>query len=654
MPPKLSLKRQAAQSACVCQKTDCSRTSRWRHNKRKPKTQKQKQESHPHTSSDTEEASNSDSESKGEVLHDEPCRSADARSTSPSAASYAQSDAVDQFYDHSMMDDGHSPKHDREGTGKLDSDISEHGDASSDSVWSSDLESSSTEPDDTSGSSEEDSDDLASSDSSRESGEEGPATLHLDAPSDEVGEEGHARLHLDAPSDEVVLFASSQVTVRGLAQVLGSLQASSKLSDRDMVKIVALVKAILPPGHVVQDLQQLRKLLHALLPPVQAIHACARDHCLFIGALELARECPHCRLPRYYVDKSGKSKPVKVFRYIPLDAQMELLFATPDAARSMRLDPACCANASRDDLHVTDITGSIGFKEKVFDSKFMTDIRNPIALLATDGFNPSARIRASKLSMWPFLMTFANRDRAIRNKFENILLVGIVPGHYYVDGRKKYGGPKSLNSYTEFILNEFRKLNGLMVRDASYPRNDARSNFRMSTMLLGTVSDFDGLGKLLNLVGAGGARCCPKCHIRGTWFRSVKTRVFGQSYEEKFQPRTHAEMKILGARSANLMHRKPKERYARHVTKTGISDLSPLANQPDFDCVDQCFLDLMHIIFNIVNLHTMARINGRCSLPSVPVNQMKAKSREELAKFVAHAPSCALFGLRWLLCSALF
>ena len=507
-----------------------------------------------------------------------------------------------------------------------DQDQEDTGDASLSSEWSSDVESSDTESEPFEFSC--DSDDFSSSDS---------------------GDEGHAsaRLHLDSLGEEVVLFSSSQVTVRGLAQVLASLQASSKLSDPDMVKIIAIIKAVLPPGHVVRDHQQLRKLLQGSLPPVQAIHACARDHVLFIGKHEFARECPQvgCRLPRYYVDKSGKSKPVKVFRYIPLDAQMHLLFANPETARSMRLDPACCVNASRDDLPVTDITGSLGFKEKVFDSKFMTDMRNPIALLATDGFNPTSKLRASKLSLWPFLLTFLNRERAIRNKFENVLLLGIVPGHYYVDGRKKNGGPKSLNPYIEFILDEIRKLNGVVVRDASYPSNDPRSNFRLSAMLLGTVSDFDGLGKLLNLVGAGSSRCCPKCHIRGTWFRSVKTRVFGQQQHERElpQPRTHNEMKILGARSAELKFLKPNDRYTRHVTKTGVVDLSPLATQSDFDCVDQCFLDLMHIIGNIVNLHTMARINGRRALPSVPSNQMAPKSREQLARFVVHVLVCWAF-----------
>jgi hypothetical protein len=280
------------------------------------------------------------------------------------------------------------------------------------------------------------------------------------------------------------------------------------------------------------------------------------------------------------VDANGKPKPVKVFRYIPLDAQVELLFANPEAAKTMRLDPTCWANGSGGDVPVTDITGSPGFKEKVIDSKFLTDERNPIALVATDGFNPTSKQRASKLSMWPYLMTFANRDRAIRNKFENILLVAIVPGHYYLEGKKKYGGPKSLNAYTEFILSEFRKLDGLVVRDASYPSTDPRHKFTLSTLLLGTVSDFDALGKLLNIVGAGNAQCCPKCKIRGTWFRSVKTRVFSPPHQSDTLPetRTNEELRRMGVRSAQLMRIKPMARYKRYVKKTGVVDQSPLTS----------------------------------------------------------------------------
>jgi hypothetical protein len=138
--------------------------------------------------------------------------------------------------------------------------------------------------------------------------------------------------------------------------------------------------------------------------------------------------------------------------------------------------------------------------------------------------------------------------------------------------------------------------------------------------------------------------------------RSVKTRVFGQHRryldprdpartDVKYgspelrpppPPREHAHMQQWGARAALLRHHKPAARYKEHVSATGLTDLSPLVEaspfltSTGFNPQDQCWLDLMHLIQNIVNLHMMSRIGGRSSLPTVPTNNMKQKTAAEL------------------------
>ena len=100
------------------------------------------------------------------------------------------------------------------------------------------------------------------------------------------------------------------------------------------------------------------------------------------------------------------------------------------------------------------------------------------------------------------------------------MLTGIVEGHVIIDGKKNYEAPTSLNVYTDFILSAISNLNGIEVRDSSYPVHDPKAQFRLSAMLLGTVSNLDGMYKLLNMVGAGGKRCCPKCTIGGQYYNS--------------------------------------------------------------------------------------------------------------------------------------
>ena len=257
MPPRTSIKRQAQASSAdtfACQKKQCSRTSRWRHKKGDGKKKPRK---HPHgrragrvqhadaASSDDESADNSDS-SNDDVESPSPGKehlqdqSFDESNSSPSIENpFDGFSPADANGCHAPRADEQARDHDS--SSQSNSPLSDTGDDSPSSWWSSEIESDS-EPD------------LISGDSESDSG------LDSDPCSDSGDERDHARefkLHLDTPSEEVVLFSSSQVTVRDLSRVLESLQASSKLSDPDMAKIVAVIKAILPPGHAVKDHKQL-------------------------------------------------------------------------------------------------------------------------------------------------------------------------------------------------------------------------------------------------------------------------------------------------------------------------------------------------------------------------------------------------------------
>jgi len=462
--------------------------------------------------------------------------------------------------------------------------------------------------------------------------------------------------------NSLLLYSTSHVLVKDFAQVMQSLAIVEALSDHTMKQFLAVIKAILPPDHNLTDQRALEKMVLSSIPSVERIHACANHCVLFTAEFHSLDLCPHCQCPRFYTTEDRTSQPVNVFRYVPLERQLQVLFLNPISAESMRLDPSRCIGAAADNVYISDITESVGFKEKVVDSKFLTDVRNPVFMVATDGVNLNGRkSRAAPASVWPYLLTFANIPRAVRHRRGNVILAGLVATHVIVDGKKKYGSPTSLNAYTEFIVCALSKLNGVTVRDSSYPLHDPKSTFTLSVMLLGTISDLDGLYKLLNMVGAGGKRCCPKCTISGKFCRSVKTRVFGQARrfldpqdpartdakygarEMRSPPalRTHAHMKYWGKRSAKLRYKKPVARYTEHVTHTGLTDLSPLVDtspflqSTGFDPQDQCWLDLMHLIQNIVNLKMMSRIGGRISAPTMPINKGISKSSDELAKMSA-------------------
>jgi hypothetical protein len=64
-----------------------------------------------------------------------------------------------------------------------------------------------------------------------------------------------------------------------------------------------------------------------------------------------------------------------------------------------------------DDKKIFDITESIGFLEKVLDSGFLNDCRNPVVLIGTDGANPFVRERVTTYSLWPLVGVYLNEHR---------------------------------------------------------------------------------------------------------------------------------------------------------------------------------------------------------------------------------------------------
>ena len=330
--------------------------------------------------------------------------------------------------------------------------------------------------------------------------------------------------------DDILIYSNSEITVFAFAEVLNALQTANAASLTDMDRVCAVIKALLPDGGTdVPSARELRAVLLARIPRMRRIHACSQDCVLFYGEHAQLLRCPNpaCRRLRYYQSGTGRLVPVNVFRAIPIGAQLRLLFSNPVKARAMRL-----ARKPRlsDDEKGADITESVGFHEVVFESGFMTDARNAVLLLGLDGGNPFQRERVSTYSVWPFLFFILNMVPALRLRFSNILLGGLVSGHVFVNGVKRNRSVKNLNAYLDYFVTELLLLGdeGELVLDMSYPALSAERRFRLKAMLLGVMGDYDALGQVLNIVGAGNTKCCIKCNIAGVHFASVNTRVFGQ------------------------------------------------------------------------------------------------------------------------------
>ena len=112
--------------------------------------------------------------------------------------------------------------------------------------------------------------------------------------------------------------------------------------------------------------------------------------------------------------------------------------------------------------------------------------------LCTDGVNPFSHLRCT-YSMWPIVLSLLNLPRDVRHKFENMLLVGIIPNN----------GRKEAQPYLEVLVDEIFHL-----QDAQLYDTYKQAKFSLKDSILLYILDYPGVGKVFHVHGAGSYKGC--------------------------------------------------------------------------------------------------------------------------------------------------
>ena len=116
--------------------------------------------------------------------------------------------------------------------------------------------------------------------------------------------------------------------------------------------------------------------------------------------------------------------------------------------------------------------------------------------------NPFNHIHVS-YSMCPIVLTLLNLPRDTRFSFENLFLVGIVPGN----GTKE---AKKFDPYIEVLVDEIIQLCNVQMYDAYQG-----APFDLKTEILLYILDYPGVGKTFRISGSGAYKGCLWCDIKG-------------------------------------------------------------------------------------------------------------------------------------------
>ncbi len=246
------------------------------------------------------------------------------------------------------------------------------------------------------------------------------------------------------------------------------------------------------------------KMISQYLTKTVTFDACPNDCILFRGDFAELTECPMCESSRY---KRG-TIPNKTFIYMPLGPRLERIFSTSNLAKIVQAHGYSYSPSSHQSY---DIHDSPSWKEAYGTNGIFAGDKRGIALaLCTDGVNPFSHTRVA-YSMWPIMFSLLNLPRSIRNLFQNIWLVGIIPGN-------GTGEPKSLSPYLEVVVDEMLMLSSSKLFDA-YQKAD----FNLKVELFLSILDYPGISKVFGVSGSGAYQGCMWCKIKGNYNYSTIT-----------------------------------------------------------------------------------------------------------------------------------
>jgi hypothetical protein len=147
---------------------------------------------------------------------------------------------------------------------------------------------------------------------------------------------------------------------------------------------------------------------------------------------------------------------MRKFVYLPLGPRLARMFGTKNLAQIVQAHPG---ESIPSDSDMYDIQDSPAWKEAYSPGGIFGGDKRGISFgLCADGVIPFNHLHVS-YSMCPIVMTLLNLPRDTRYLFENLFLVGIVPGN----GTKE---AKKFDPYIEVLVDEIIQLSNVQIYDA--------------------------------------------------------------------------------------------------------------------------------------------------------------------------------------------
>ena len=307
-------------------------------------------------------------------------------------------------------------------------------------------------------------------------------------------------LDSNGPSTLLLFEGSSKTVLETLAGYFYWFSSHPSISKSALSSLLSQEHFnVLPPGNnLPSTYEQAVSFIKPQLLPTECYHACPNDCVLFRKTnrydYSKLKNCPKCNKDRF----AANGQPLRQFVYYPVGPRWRRLYECEAVSELLQSH-----SLQKQGDFMADVCDSPCWKAAYAEGGFFQGDPSGFSVqLSTDGVNPFS---ANKItySMWPIMLSVLNWPETHRNRFENIMLVGIIPAN----GKEE---PKSVDPYIEVLVDEVMELCGTTFYDGFQ-----RESFTFRVRFHNYVLDYPGLNKVFCSTGAGALQGCMWCEIFG-------------------------------------------------------------------------------------------------------------------------------------------
>jgi hypothetical protein len=217
--------------------------------------------------------------------------------------------------------------------------------------------------------------------------------------------------------------------------------------------------------------------------------------------------------------------------------------------------------------------------------------------LSTDGFTLFKRRRRGLSTAWPIILVNYNLDPRIRNRIENTLCVGVIPGPKQC---------RDLNLFLAPLIEELLELEGGIDCSGLKPEGEEGYgyDFVLHAFILIVFGDIPAVTKMLLIKGTNGLTPCRACYLQGVLCKLQRNLIYYiplQHPSEK-QPfpcdqlpmRTKEQFKIDLEKIEAPQPANAREKLRRDL---GIVSRSVFMRLKSVDLPSSFPYDIMHLLF---------------------------------------------------------